>query len=88
MPSLSFSTNQVSVAATATLIVAENDGRHSVLITNLGTVAIYVGSNAGVLTTTGQLLPGVVGASISIPTKSAIYGISSGSAQSVSFLDV
>lgn len=83
-----FSTGQVSVAATATLIVNKNRGRKSVLITNLGTVDIYLGDSASVTTATGQLLPGTKGASISIPATSTVYGISSGAAQSVSFLDV
>ncbi len=88
MPASDFATNQVSVAATATLIVGQNRERHSVLITNLGTTAIYIGNSSAVTTSNGQFLPGVVGASISIPTAGPIYGISSGSAQSVSYLDV
>lgn len=96
-------TNQVSVASTPTLIVNQNTGRKAVVITNLGTTAIFIGfgvtTPAGVAlapniagsplsTTNGQLLPGVVGASLSIPSTSAIWGISSGGAQSVSFMDV
>jgi hypothetical protein len=88
MPASSFNTGQISVLATATLIVAQNTGRHAVLITNTTTTAIYLGIDATVTTPTGQLLPGVVGASISIPSKSAVYGISSGSAATVTFLDV
>ena len=88
MASSDFGTGQVSVAATATQIVAQNRGRHAVVITNLGTVAIYLGNSSAVTTSTGQLLPGVLGASISIPTAGPVWGISSGSAQSVSFLDV
>lgn len=83
-----FNTNQVLVAATATLIVPQNTGRRSVLITNLGTVAVYLGSSNGVTTGTGQILPGVVGASISIPQTGPVWGISSGAAQAVSYLDV
>jgi hypothetical protein len=88
MPASDFSTNQVSVGSTATLIVAQNHGRLSVLITNLGTTAIYIGDSPSVTTSNGQLLPGVVGASISLPVTCAIYGISSGAAQSVSFCDI
>jgi hypothetical protein len=90
---VNFNTGQVSVQSTATLIVAQNTGRKAVVITNLGTVAIYIsyGSNTAagpnVTTALGQILPGVVGASLSIPSTSAIWGISSGAAQSVSFLD-
>jgi hypothetical protein len=88
-----FNTGQVSVGSGPTLIVAQNTGRKAVVITNLGTVAIYIsyGSNSAagpnVSVGAGQLLPGVVGASLSIPSTSAIWGISSGAAQSVSFLD-
>ena len=87
-------TGQVSVASTATLIVNQNTGRKAVVITNLGTTAIYIGfgtntaSNGPLSTSNGQLLPGVVGASLSIPSTSAIWGISSGASQSVSFMDV
>lgn len=88
MAASGFNTNQVSVAATATEIVAENDGRNFVIITNLGTTAVYLGPNASVTTSNGQLLPGTVGASISIPTKSPVYGITASSSQAVSFLDV
>jgi hypothetical protein len=88
MPASSFNTGQVSVLGTATLIVAQNTGRHAVLITNTGTIAIYIGIDATVTASTGQLLPGVVGASISIPSKSAVYGISASTAETVTFLDV
>ena len=91
-------TNQVNVLSTPTLIVSQNTGRKAVVITNLGTTAIYIGFGSnissatgpnGILTTTnGQILPGVVGASISVPSTSAIWGISSGSTQAVSFMDV
>ena len=89
----SFNTGQTSVGSSATLIVGQNTGRKAVVITNLGTVAIYIssGTNAtagqNCTVAAGQLLPGVVGASISIPSTSAVWGISSGGTQSVSFLD-
>lgn len=86
--SSSFATNQVTVQSTsATKIVAQNTGRKTVLITNLGSVAIYLGPNSNVTTTTGQLLPGTAGASISIPSTSAVWGIAASATQAVSFLD-
>jgi hypothetical protein len=84
----SFNTNQISVGAVATLIVAQNTGRKTVVITNLGTTAVYLGANSGVTSSTGQILPGVVGASISIPQTGPVWGITAGGSQSVSFLDV
>ena len=83
----SFNTNQVTVLATATLIVGSNTGRKATVITNLGTTAVYLGPNSGVTTANGQLLPGVVGASISIPQTGPVWGIAATGTQAVSFLD-
>ncbi len=75
----SLATGQVSVAATATSIAtartgAPGTGRASITLVNTTTTAIYIGGS-GVTTTTGQLLPGVVGASLTLNTTAAIYGI-------------
>ncbi len=80
-----FSYSHVSVSGTATLIVAARTGvsgvgRIQVLITNTTTTPIYIG-DSGVATTTGILLPGSVGATTSLSTTAALYGIvASGSA--------
>lgn len=85
----SFNTNQVTVqSSAATLIVAENFGRKAVLVTNLGTTAVYIGPNSNVSTSNGQLLPGVVGASISIPQTGPVWGIAASSTEAVSFMDI
>lgn len=83
----SFNTNQVTVLATSTLIVSGNNGRKAVVITNLGTTAVYIGPNSTVSTTNGQLLPGTVGASISIPQTGPVWGIAATGSEAVSFLD-
>lgn len=84
--SAGIATAQVSVGTTATQIVAARAGRGSVKITNLGTTDVFIGA-AGVTSTTGDLLPGTKGASITIPSNAAIFGIA-GTAQSVSVLEV
>ena len=66
---------QVSVAATATQIVAARAGRGSVTIQNTTTTPVYIGSTNAVTTTTGILLPGTVGATITLPYSGAVYGI-------------
>ena len=81
-----FQTGQVSVLGTATQIVAAYPSRSGIVITNLGTTDVYLGENANVTTATGHLLPGTKGASVSFATTGAIYGITSGSAQTVSYL--
>ena len=76
--------SQVSVAASATLLVAARaTGRNAVIITNMGTTAVYLGG-AGVTSATGGYLAGVVGAVKVIPFNGALYGITGGGTQSVS----
>jgi hypothetical protein len=78
-------TGQVSVASTATLIIAAN-ARRAVLITNpSSSVTVYIGG-AGVTTGNGQeLLPGN---SLTLPVVSAVYGIVATSTQTVSYVEV
>jgi hypothetical protein len=81
-----FQTNQVTITGTATQIVAAFSSRSGIVITNLGTTDVYIGENANVTTSTGHLLPGTKGASLSFSTTGAIYGITGGSSQAVSYL--
>lgn len=75
-----FTPSQVSVGATATQIVAARTGRGLLTVTNSTATAIYLGGS-GVTTSSGQLLPGTIGASITIPYSGSLYGIvASGSA--------
>jgi hypothetical protein len=80
-------TAQVSVGTTSTQVVAARSGRGSVKITNLGTTDVFIG-NTGVTTTTGDLLPGTKGASITVPTNAAVFAVASGAAQTVSVMEV
>ena len=82
-----FITGQVSVTGTATAIRVKDTNRRGVLIVNHGTTAVYLGDST-VTTSNGLLLAGVVGASISIPTISDVYGITGGASQTVSFCSI
>jgi len=78
-------TNQISVANTATLIIAANASRQGVLITNpSSSVTVYVGT-ASVTTSNGAILG--PSQSIFLPMTSAFYGIISSSTQTVSYLE-
>lgn len=80
-----FSTGQKSVTSAATLIVAANPDRSGLVITNTSaSTAIYVLENASGTTGTGHYLAG--GASLGFTTTGAVYGISSGSTVTVTFL--
>lgn len=81
--------NQVSVATTAggTVIVAARAGRRSVVIINHGSTAVFIG-NTGLTTSTGLQLIGTAGATISIPTSAAVYGIVAAGTQTVSYMEV
>lgn len=69
-----FKTAQATIATTPTLILAQRAGRDAVIVEQTGTTAVYIGAS-DVTTSTGLLLPGVVGASVSIETTDAVYGV-------------
>jgi hypothetical protein len=84
-------TGQATVANTATLIVAartgaSGTGRKSVTIVNGSTTPVYVGAS-GVTTSTGILLPGTTGASLTLDTQAALYGIVASSTEAVSYAE-
>lgn len=79
-------TTQVGVAATSTLVSAARLGRNAVTVENLGTTAVYLGAS-GVTAATGLLLPGSVGATVTIPTSGAVYGVAATGTQSVAVLE-
>ena len=81
---VTFDTGQISCAGSATSLVTASQQRTGLLITNPGTVAVYIG-NSSVATNTGAYLPG--GASLSLPTKAAVSCISSGASQTVTYAE-
>jgi hypothetical protein len=81
---VTFDTGQVSCAGTVTSLVSASQQRTGLLLTNPGTVAVYIG-NASVATNTGAYLPG--GGSLSLPTKAAVSCISSGASQTVTYIE-
>jgi hypothetical protein len=74
-------TNQVTVGPTVTLIVAAHSGRSSLTVINQGAVAVCLGSNANVTSSTGLCLPpgntSYVGIVLSF--TGALYGIAASS---------
>ncbi len=79
-------TAQVTVANTSTLIAATRSGRNAITIVNSGTTPVYIGVT-GVTTATGVLLPGSVGAALTLPTTAAVYGVVASSTQAVSYVE-
>lgn len=80
-------TGQISVANSATQIVAARAGRKEVTIANHGTTAVYIGGSA-VTSATGLFLAGVQGQGITITGAAAVYAITASGSQTVSFLEV
>jgi hypothetical protein len=77
-------TGQVTVATTATLIIARRATRRAVGILNTGANTVFIGA-AGVTATTGhQLTPGSF---VGLPTVAEVWGIGSGSSL-VTFTEV
>jgi len=81
-----FSTAQVTVGITATLIAASKSGIDKVTIENLGTTPVYIGKS-NVSATNGFLLPGTIGASITLSATTDIYGIVATGTQAVAVLE-
>lgn len=80
-------TGQVSVATTATLIIAANGVRQAVLITNThATATVFLGVGLGVTTATGHAL--TAGSSITLPVGSPVYGIVAASTATVTYVEV
>lgn len=77
---------QISVGTTATVIAAARSGRGPITIVNGGTTDVFIG-NSNVTTTTGVLLPGTKGASITLSCQTAVYGIVGTGTQTVSFIE-
>lgn len=81
-------TGQKSLDGTPSAIVAAREGRRGVLITNLGAVDVYLGSDSSVSTATGSLLLGTKGTAIFVPTTTAVYAVTGGSTVSISYIEV
>ena len=81
-------TAQVTVATTAggTLIAAARPGRNAITVVNEGTTVVRLGTE-GVTTATGALLPGVAGASFTLPFQGDLYGIVAAGTQLVSVVE-
>ena len=72
-------TGQGSVTTTAAQLVGARTGRRTVTVENTGTTPVYLGGS-GVTASTGFLLPGVAGASLTISFSGALYAVSTGTA--------
>lgn len=77
---------QVSVTSSGVQIAPAN-GRNDITFTNTTTTPIYLGAS-GVTTTTGDLLAGVVGASVTMETSAPVWAITSSASATVSWLEV
>lgn len=81
-----FSTGQVSIATTATQIVAANSNRARLVIVQHGTTDVYLGGS-GVTTGNGALLKGVAGNQFAVRSTAAVYGIVGTGTQSISYIE-
>lgn len=81
-----FTTAQVSVLSTATQ-VNTNRARFATVVENTTTTAIYCGPNSTVTTSTGFLIPGVVGAAMTFPYSGPVWCVSGGSSATVTAAD-
>lgn len=80
--------SQVSVSnAAATPIVPINQRRTSLTLINHGTNDVFIGTDATVTTSTGALLSGTKGSSLTFTNTAALYAIAATSAQTISVIE-
>ncbi len=84
---INIATSQVTVAATATQVTTQRNGRSQLTVINLGTTAVYCAGSSAVTTANGALLPGVLGASLTIPYQGTLYCIAATGTQPVSIFE-
>lgn len=90
MPSTRIGTGQVTVTAAGVQVVPANENRLEVRITKVGAGAndVYLGCNSGTTITSGHVLAGTCGQTITLPTTGAVWAITTAGSQTVSFLEI
>lgn len=79
--------SQIDVTTGQVTIAPARPTRSSLIITNLGTTPVYIGSGSpSVSSTNGGLLPGVIGATLTIETVAAVVA-TAGSTQRIAIMD-
>ena len=66
--------------------MASRTGRRTVTVENTGTTPVYLGGS-GVTSTTGFLLPGVAGASLTMSFSGALYAVTASATAAVTFYE-
>ena len=82
-----FNYGQVSVTSSPTQIVGINRARQAVK-SSITAQPTFISEMSNVTTSTGLLLVGTKGASLTISTTNAVYGVVSSSEEVVSYLEV
>lgn len=77
--------NTVTVAATATLILAQNTNRSNILIVNNGGVTLYIGTTSSVTTANG--IPVLANGAITLTVNDDIYGIATSGTLDIRYLE-
>lgn len=82
-----FKTSQVAITGTATQVVAANNSRSGIALTNLGTTDVFYGENNTVTTSNGDILIGTKGAVKAFATTGAVWAVTSGASQTITVLE-
>ena len=81
-----FATSQATATTTATQVLAARNGRNAVTIENTSATAVYLGP-AGVTAATGFLLPGTIGATVTLPVTAALYAVTATGTATLAFVE-
>ena len=83
-------TGQITITSAGVQIAPANENRIELRITKVGAGAndVYLGCNSTISLTSGHVLAGTCGQSITLATTGAVWGITPGGNQTVSYLEV
>ena len=81
-------TGQKSVTSSATLIVPANENRLDLRLTKVDAPNVYLGCDSTVTITSGSVFGGACGTTITLATTGAVWGVTTGAASVVTFLEV
>lgn len=82
-----FASSQFTVTTTAAITAIARANRVAVTIQTLGATAIYCGPDNTVTSANGFRIPATDGASVTIPTRAAVWCITAAGSQAVGVLE-
>jgi hypothetical protein len=80
-------TGQIAIGTSATQIRAASPTRTALIVVNHGATNVFIGFTSGVTSSTGVMLVGIPGQTLTFQTQSAVFGVVASGSQVVGFYE-